>query len=110
MSRRLAAREGREREKSLSSCGSVDIAYRSRGAVVFVAPLSVCAASVSLDRGCLVPQGSLSRMLEMFPCSNTPDSNEWEGHRALWKPDDDHSFESGVLEQGNIENMKDSGC
>ena len=22
--------------------------------------------------------------------------------QALWKPDNDHSFESGVLEQGNI--------
>ena len=48
-------------------------------------------------------------MFWMFPCSNTPVSNEWvviKLHRSLITT---HLFESGVLEQGNIYNMKDRG-
>ena len=42
-------------------------------------------------------------MFKMFPCYNTPGLVI----PAQKKPDNEHSLESGVLEQGNILNMQD---
>ena len=57
-------------------------------AVLFMLCLS---RAVAFNPG---PQGPMSCMFLMFPCSNTPGSNEWSLTGFYRDP---HSFESGVF-------------
>jgi len=45
----------------------------------------------------------------MFPFSTTPDSNDQLIIKLCSDLIKSHSFESGVVEEGNIENMQGSG-
>ena len=55
------------------------------------------------------PQDPLPCMFSMFPSSNTPDSNELLLIRPLQSLMTSWSFESGVVEEGNMENMQGRG-
>jgi len=48
-------------------------------------------------------------MFSMFPSSSTPDSNDQLIIKLRSGLIRSHSFESGVVEEGNIENMQGSG-
>ena len=51
----------------------------------------------------------ISLVLMMFPSSTTHDSNDQLVIKLCSGPIRSNSFESGVVEEGNIENMQGSG-
>ena len=55
------------------------------------------------------PRAPLPCILLIFPCSSTPDSNKWVIISPLLSFLTTHSFESGVLEEGNISNVQGRG-